>query len=133
MKIRNFRKYLTIGIIALFLFVIILLPNSSVLADSNVTDEHPQNADGRDCKECHLNIKNVWEDSPHAHAFDDVVFYSRWEDMGNPIECLVCHTTSYDQSTGEVFKGGVDCEACHGQPEPDHPQTANKIYADEYY
>lgn len=133
MKRKNFSLYMTMGIIALVILVIIMFPNNSVLADSGVADEHPQDAEGKNCKDCHLDIKKVWEDSPHAHAFDDTVFYSRWEDMGAPIECLVCHTTSYDQSTGEIFKEGVDCEACHGQPEPDHPQSANKVYADEYY
>ena len=120
------RKYLNfvavLGIVTLCCFTL-TLSTGSVLAET----------DQPECANCHGNIYDPWSHSPHAHAFDDEVFYQRWEDMGGPIECLVCHTTSFDLETGEVYKPGVDCEACHGEASADHPQTSNEILADEYY
>jgi predicted CXXCH cytochrome family protein len=132
MKRNNLRIITIIGIIAVCLAAL-TLPGTAAMAGSEVSDGHPQDAQDRDCKDCHLEIKKVWSESPHAHAFDDEVFNDRWTGMGSPIECLVCHTTSYDPESGFIYKEGVDCEACHGEPEPDHPKTANKVFADEYY
>jgi hypothetical protein len=30
--------------------------------------------DAQNCQECHLDISNHWQESPHANAFDDEVF-----------------------------------------------------------
>lgn len=132
MKTGNLKIFLLIGVIALIL-AIVIAPANSVSAGPEERYDHPQDTSQRDCKDCHLKIKANWEVSPHAHAYDDPIFYNRYLDMGKPVECLVCHTTSYDPDTGEVIQPGVDCEACHGLAKPDHPQTANEIFADEYY
>jgi len=87
----------------------------------------------KDCGECHLDIANNWASSPHAHAFDDTHFQERWTGMGEPGDCLACHTTNYQTSTGEYTAEGVYCEACHGEPMPDHPPGVIPIKADSEY
>ena len=82
------------------------------------------------CQECHLDVANRWSDSPHAHAFDADAFQERWSGLGTPPECLVCHTTGLDLSTGEFAAAGVQCHACHGEAGQDHPPAAVAIKAD---
>lgn len=53
--------------------------------------------------------------------------------MRKPAECLVCHTTNYQASTGEFTAEGVSCEACHGKVEADHPPAPVSIKADTEY
>ena len=82
------------------------------------------------CQECHLDVAHRWADSPHAHAFDDHVFQERWDGLGMPGECLVCHTTGFAQTTGEFAAAGVQCHACHGEAGEDHPPAVVEIKAD---
>ena len=92
---------------------------------------HP--LDVKDCGECHLDILNNWSNSPHAHAYDDPVFQERWQGMGTPGDCLVCHTTNYQASTGEYASEGVYCQACHGKLVETHPPEVIPIRADTDY
>ena len=89
--------------------------------------------DPADCKECHLDIANNWTKSPHAHAFDDPVFQEQWENLGQKGECLTCHTTDYRHDTGEYAEEGVECKACHGDVQTDHPPSIIPIQADTDY
>jgi len=93
-------------------------------------DDHSTNPSSEDCQNCHIDIAGQWSHSPHAHAFDDPVFQERWAGLGEPGECLLCHTTDYQASSGEYVAEGVDCAACHGQPGPDHPPAVVPIEAD---
>jgi predicted CXXCH cytochrome family protein len=86
-----------------------------------------------ECGECHLDISENWSHSSHAHAFDDSVFQERWSGMGEPGECLVCHTTNYQQTTGEYTAEGVSCEACHAETPLNHPPEPVPILADTEY
>jgi predicted CXXCH cytochrome family protein len=87
----------------------------------------------QDCKECHLDIANHWASSPHAHAFDDAVFQERWASLGYQSDCLACHTTNFQHSTGEYEEEGVECKACHGEVGEEHPPAAVPIKADTDY
>lgn len=89
--------------------------------------------EARECQECHLDVARHWSASPHAHAFDDPVFQDRWTGLGEPGECLVCHTTGFTQSTGEFAAEGVQCRACHGEATADHPPAPVPIKADTEY
>ncbi len=89
--------------------------------------------EARDCQECHLDVAAHWSQSPHAHAFDDEVFHERWLGLGEPGECLVCHTTGYVQSTGEFAAEGIQCSACHGTAPENHPPAPVEIRADTEY
>ena len=85
------------------------------------------------CADCHPNVEDSWVASPHAHAFDDEEFMSRWEAMGKPGECLACHTTGYQSSTGAYTGEGVQCEACHGEAVEGHPPAVVPVKADTDY
>jgi len=87
----------------------------------------------QECQDCHLDVSSHWEPSPHANAYSDPVFQERWLGMGEPGECLACHTTNYVQSTGEYDAEGISCEGCHGQVATDHPSAPVPILADTEY
>lgn len=95
--------------------------------------EDPHSGETQDCKECHLDIANNWAVSPHAHAYDDPVFQERWESVGQQGECLACHTTNYQHSTGEFEEEGVECKACHGEVGEEHPPAIVSNRADTDY
>jgi predicted CXXCH cytochrome family protein len=96
-------------------------------------EETPTPVPVRDCKECHLDVTNLWSTSPHSHAFDDPVFKERWIALGEPGDCLLCHTTNFQQTTGDYSAEGVECEACHGKGIEDHPPAPVPIFADTDY
>jgi predicted CXXCH cytochrome family protein len=87
----------------------------------------------QECQECHLDIASHWEDSAHAHAFDDEVFQTQWLGLGQPAECLACHTTNFQPATGEFDEEGVACESCHGETTTEHPPAPVPILADTEY
>ena len=105
-------------------------------ANTRQSDDEPMpDADHptQDCQECHLDVANHWQDSPHAHAFDDEVFQAQWSSMGEPAECLACHTTNFQPATGEYDAEGVECQACHGEVDAEHPPNPVPILADTEY
>jgi predicted CXXCH cytochrome family protein len=87
----------------------------------------------KDCAECHLDIHTDWMESPHAYAFDDPVFLERWNSLGEPGDCLVCHTTGYQATTTEYAAEGVTCEACHGKVVEGHPPAVIPVRGDTEY
>ena len=87
----------------------------------------------QDCQECHLDVASHWESSPHAHAFDDAAFQAQWASLGQPDECLACHTTNFIRSTGEYEGTGITCQACHILPETEHPPAEVPVLADTEY
>ena len=119
---------LVVGLISIFLAFGIV---QAAPAPQDVTGE--QQATDKNCKDCHLDITESWSHSPHAHAFDDPVFVERWNGMGNPGDCLLCHTTNYQATTGSFDVEGVSCEACHGEVKPDHPPAVVPVRADTDY
>jgi predicted CXXCH cytochrome family protein len=101
-------------------------------------DEEPaepagEHVEQKACQECHLDIKSHWQDSPHAHAYDDPIFQTQWTSLGKPGECLACHTTNYQPATGEYDAEGIACEACHGEVTGEHPPEIVSIKADTEY
>ena len=119
---------LLVGVITMIIFI-------GVASAAPVIQEnaHPSSLDDRNCKDCHLDITNLWSRSAHAHAYDDPVFQERWLGLGNPGECLVCHTTNYQATTGQYSSPGVSCEACHGPALADHPPAIVPIRDDAEY
>lgn len=97
--------------------------------DAAPTDEGEMMPES-ECQDCHLDVAGHWEDSAHAHAFDDEYFQERWQGMGEPGECLACHTTDYVAATGEYAAEGVQCAACHGAVTTEHPPEPIPIQAD---
>lgn len=112
----------------------LLLTVHLVSAQSEESEEAPAVVGtAQSCQECHLDVAEHWSSSAHAHAFDDPYFQQRWEGMGEPGECLVCHTTNYEPSTGEFEMEGISCEACHGEVTEEHPPEPVDIRADTEY
>lgn len=129
---RNMHTPLIAGLLVGLLSM--LITTGMVFASPSMEEGDPMDhADGQDCRECHLDITESWSHSPHAHAYDDPVFQERWTAMGEPDNCLACHTTNYMSSTGEYSAEGVVCESCHGNPPADHPPQVVPIKADTDY
>lgn len=108
----------------------------ALAAPLSQTDEPTPTAEAdppADCQECHLDVKTHWESSPHAHAFDDSYFQAQWQGLGQPGECLVCHTTNYQPATGEYEAEGIACVSCHGEVTAEHPPEPVSIKADSEY
>lgn len=119
---------LLVGIIAM-LFTVRL-----VSATPLPQEEPPQvPLQARACQTCHTNVTESWSTSPHAHAFDDPVYQDRWHGMGEPGDCLLCHTTNYVATTGDYDAQGVSCEACHGKIDSQHPLTPASVRSDAEY
>ncbi|MCA9918982.1 MAG: hypothetical protein KC445_13565 [Anaerolineales bacterium] len=87
----------------------------------------------QECQECHLDVAAHWEDSAHANAFADEIFQEKWQGLGEPTECLACHTTNFQPATGEYGAEGVACESCHGEITEEHPPAPVPILADTEY
>jgi predicted CXXCH cytochrome family protein len=87
----------------------------------------------KDCVSCHPDVGDAWTNSPHAHSYDSVEFTERWKSLGEPGECLLCHTTGYQATTGEYSVASVTCEACHGAPLEGHPPAVMPIRSDADY
>lgn len=109
---------LLVGLLAMFF--------STSFAFASPTPETDPHLPGQlqeiqDCRDCHLDIEESWSQSPHAHAYDDPVFQDRWLGMGEPDNCLACHTTNFTASSGEYDAEGVSCQACHNQNVENHP------------
>jgi predicted CXXCH cytochrome family protein len=89
--------------------------------------------ENQECQDCHINVTDAWEGSPHDLAYIDTIFQARWKALGEPGDCLVCHTTGYQATSGEFQSGGVTCEACHGQKVVGHPPAIMPIHSDTEY
>jgi hypothetical protein len=73
------------------------------------------------CKKCHQEVYDIWEKTPHSHAYKTLV-----DDAKRPSnrqydpECIVCHTVGFGYQTGYVNEQrtpllkNVGCESCHG-------------------
>jgi hypothetical protein len=117
---------LAVGLVSLMLTVHLV----SAAPPQQTDEDSGEIQDTQDCQECHLDVASHWENSPHAHAFDDEFFQERWMGMGEPSECLACHTTNFIAATGEYSAEGVECEACHGTVTAEHPPEPIPIKAD---
>lgn len=77
--------------------------------------------EAQDCAECHIDIVASWQTSSHAQAYHDEEFQSYWQQAGQKVECLACHTTGFIPATGEYDHEGVTCAGCHGETPTNHP------------
>jgi Cytochrome c554 and c-prime/Doubled CXXCH motif (Paired_CXXCH_1) len=82
------------------------------------------------CARCHQDIHTLWQDTRHANAFSSPIFQRDWTTLGAQADCLQCHTTGYDPTTGTYAFEGVTCESCHGPFQPNHPQEPMPIKPD---
>ncbi len=83
-------------------------------------------SDQPECATCHGEIVDAWSNGIHSQALSDPIFAEAWDQQGNPRECLGCHVTGYEPSTGLWTSDGVGCAACHpsiGEGHPIEPAT----------
>lgn len=85
----------------------------------------------KECIECHPDKRDTLIGSPHAHAYDNPTFQEGWASLDHKGECLLCHTTGYQEATGEYIKEGVSCEACHGAANPQHPAVEYPVRSEK--
>jgi len=84
-----------------------------------------------ECKSCHRHAYEVWENHPHAHAYDTLVTAKKPELRQFDGECIVCHTVGFGQVSGYESETKtpqlreVGCENCHG-PGSLHVQMGKK-------
>lgn len=122
---------LVVGLLSLVLLVQIVSASDMTQTEGEPLPEEHYTAE--ECQECHLDVTKHWEPSAHANAYNDPVFQERWVGLGEPGECLTCHTTNYSPSSGDFDSEGISCQACHGDVGTDHPPAAVPILADTEY
>ena len=98
-------------ICSIFLFTIMLYSNSVEIAEAQVSEEY---VGPETCATCHASKYEHWEESAHSTAFTNTEFQDEWDAEEQPDDCLACHTTGYDASSGEYASENVSCESCHG-------------------
>jgi DnaJ-class molecular chaperone len=96
---------------ALVVLAICLYSDSVEIVEAQVSDEF---VGPEACVTCHPSQYEDWEESDHSQAFTNDDFQDQWDSEGNPENCLECHTTGYDSSSGEYASENVSCESCHG-------------------
>lgn len=72
------------------------------------------------CAECHPEKYSSWSQTAHASARIDPLFDLDLQEQASPGDCLCCHTTGYDATSGHYALPGVTCEACHAPYQPGH-------------
>lgn len=123
---------LFVGLLSLVLTVNLATAAPNVQTDGEAGGEL-EVYDVQDCQECHLDVNNHWQDSPHANAFVDPYFQEKWMALGSPDECLACHTTNFEPALGTFDAEGISCEACHGSVGPEHPPAPVPVNANNEY
>lgn len=76
-----------------------------------------------ECIGCHEGLREYWEHSGHADAYDNHEFQETWTEKDNDPACLTCHTTGFDAATGEFVVPGVGCTTCHNPVPDNHPDN----------
>ena len=104
-----------IGLCFAFPFGII----AAATVEAQTVGEEPS---GSECEGCHEITQTHWSESAHANSVEDPEFQKAWREQDSPSECLECHTSGFDKSTGTFDTESVSCSVCHG-PEPnEHPE-----------
>lgn len=79
-------------------------------------------SDPAECTECHADVHEVWQDSPHANASLGENFLDAYAASGQPSYCMSCHASGYDPNTQRYVFEGVVCSTCHVLDEgAEHP------------
>jgi len=80
------------------------------------------------CQICHTQQHQVWSQSEHAKAFDDLVAVGKAYDS----HCVGCHSVGFQQPGGYMDQAltpnlaAVQCESCHGAGR-EHATSAGQV------
>ena len=122
----------------------------ATMVKASAQTETPPRATADNCASCHSEIHAAWHKGAHGDAqSNDALaqqgnclachkeipeasmpnltktnssFNTYWVDQGQPNNCLQCHVTGFDPSTGTWKADGITCEACHGPIPSNHPK-----------
>lgn len=78
-------------------------------------------SDPTECAECHSDVHDMWQESPHANASLGKTFQQAYADNGQPSYCMSCHASGYDATTQTYVFEGVVCSTCHTVEGSEHP------------
>jgi len=78
-------------------------------------------ADPVECAECHAEVHDMWQTSPHANASLSETFQQAYAENGQQTYCMTCHASGYDPNTQEYVFEGVVCSTCHTMQTGEHP------------
>ncbi len=110
----------------------------------------PDRATADNCEACHADVHELWHkgghgDTRNADAMSqkdnclachkeipetgtaenpsavNPMFSSLWAEQGKATNCLQCHVTGFDPSTGTWKTDGITCETCHSPIPENHP------------
>ncbi len=80
------------------------------------------------CQLCHPQQQQIWSQSEHAKAFDDLVAVGKAYDS----HCVSCHSVGFEQPGGYLDQAltpnlaAVQCENCHGAGR-EHAASAGQV------
>jgi hypothetical protein len=74
-----------------------------------------------ECQDCHEIVQTHWAEGAHANSVTSQGFQQAWNDQGQPDTCFACHTTGFDEATGEFEVSSVSCTTCHNPEPKNHP------------
>jgi hypothetical protein len=101
----------------------LILASITAVATTRVSASNPQQEiNGEDCQSCHEDTVALWEGSSHSSATTGADFVTAWANAGRTPECLECHTTGFDATTGHFEEAGITCQVCHPSDPAEHPQ-----------
>jgi 2',3'-cyclic-nucleotide 2'-phosphodiesterase (5'-nucleotidase family) len=72
------------------------------------------------CKKCHDSAYEIWQNTPHSHAYRTLVDAKHPSNRQYDAECIVCHTVGFGYQSGFTDADktpqleNVGCESCHG-------------------
>ncbi|MFV2044640.1 MAG: cytochrome c3 family protein [Anaerolineales bacterium] len=127
-----------IRILVVLSTIIYLLATTRISIGQEISADNipPVEEQEPDCRECHLSVYQMWEDSAHGRGLScgqchlgDQNNHGREGHgaQGGPGECMACHTTGYNATTDTWEEDDIHCKACHNPIEPNHPKEPMPI------
>jgi len=80
-------------------------------------------SDPTECAECHSDVHDMWQESPHANASLSQTFQQAYAENGQQSYCMSCHASGYDATTQTYVFEGVVCSTCHTVEGSEHPPS----------
>ena len=124
------------GILRFLVGLILTFPPvlfTTLLVQASPPQQEPQPHEvSLDCRECHEDIYNGWEQSAHGQGLSCGQCHLAGEESharqghaaeGGTQACMSCHTTGYDPITDTWVEADISCVACHTPIDPDHPDV----------
>ena len=99
----------------------IVLPLLFLTVAAGKADEVAPEIPAAECQDCHEIVQMHWAESAHGNSVTNTNFQTLWNERGQPRTCFQCHTTGYDEATGDWEVSSVSCTTCHNPIPANHP------------